>query len=210
MFAFSRCVSLILAILVIALAELAPSVSAQQEQVRTFVGEISGLENIGAKFVVIVAPDRRAAAFVGSRDDTFNQTYAKWYIGAVNGTSFVGTANDGTLFTGTLQDSTVTGTLAGGQWTGTVDQTGTAGLYRNRVSDSEVDIAIVAPDGSWVGMAFTPSGQLLRTWNSGTGVVERVANTTAIRVQPTPDSPPVEMDLITPDPGATFYSPVTS
>jgi hypothetical protein len=201
------------AILAIALVGLAPTVSAQQgqpEQVRTFVGDISGLENIGAKFVAIVAPDRRAAAFVGSRDDNFNQQYAKWYIGAVNGTSFVGTATDGTLFTGTLQGNTVTGSLGGGQWTGTLDQTGTAGLYRNRVSDNEVDIAIVAPDGSWVGMAFTPSGQLLRTWNSGTGVVERVANTTAIRVRPTPDAPPVQLDLVTPEPGATFYQPVTS
>jgi len=215
MFVWTRRVTAILAILVIALVGLAPSVSAQQqgqpEQVRTFIGDISGLENIGAKFVVIVAPDRRAAAFVGSRDDNFNQQYAKWYIGAVNGTSFVGTATDGTLFSGTLQGNTVTGNLAGGQWTGTLDQTGTAGLYRNRVSDNEVDIAIVAPDGSWVGMAFNPAnGQLLRTWNSGTGVVERVANTTRIRVQPAPGAPPVELDLITPEPGATFYQPVTS
>src|SRR5262245_32893690 len=105
MFVWTRRVTAILAILVIALVGLAPSVSAQQqgqpEQVRTFIGDISGLENIGAKFVVIVAPDRRAAAFVGSRDDNFNQQYAKWYIGAVNGTSFVGTATDGTLFSGT-------------------------------------------------------------------------------------------------------------
>ena len=94
MFAWSRRVPAIAAILAVALVGLAPSVSAQQqqgqpEQVRTFVGDINGLENIGAKFVVIVAPDRRAAAFVGSRDDSFNQSYAKWYIGAVNGNQLV-------------------------------------------------------------------------------------------------------------------------
>jgi hypothetical protein len=182
-------------------------VSAQQpsEQARTFVGNIEGLENIGARFVVIVAPDRRAVAFIGSRDDSFNQSFAKWYVGAVNGNAFVGTASDGTLLTGTLQGNTITGTLGSGQWRGDLTQTGTAGLYRNRVSDSEVDVAIVAPDGSWVGMAFNPTnGQLLRTWNSGTGVVERVANSTAIRVRPAPDAPPVQLDPVVPDPGSGF------
>jgi len=177
-----------------------------QEQVRTFVGDMAGLENIGAKFVVLVAPDRRAAAFLGSRDENFNRSYAKWYIGAVNGRHLVATASDGTLLTGTVEDGTVTGTIAAGEWTGTVDQTGTAGLYRSQVSADEVDIAIVAADGSWVGMAFSPSGQLLRTWNSGTGLVQRVANTTAVRVQPAPNAPPVQLDLIQPAPGATFYA----
>ena len=201
----------IIAVLAIVLAGSGPVVAAAQQQpaeeARTFVGTISGLENIGAMFVAIVAPDRRAAAFLGSRDDAFNQQYAKWYIGAVNGTSLVATATDGTLLTGTLQGSTVTGTLGNGQWTGTVTQTGTAGIYRARVSDSEVDVVIAAPDGSWVGMAFNPSnGQLMRTWTSGTGVVQRVANTTAIRVRPTPDAPEVQLDLLTPEPGGAFYN----
>jgi hypothetical protein len=208
-FNLSRSLSLVLAVLVVAVVGLATSVSAQQtptpEQARTFVGNIAGLESIGARFVAIVAPDNRAVAFLGSNDDNFNQTYAKWYVGAINGNSFVGTASDGTLLTGTRQGNTITGTVAGGQWTGTLTQAGTAGLYRNRVSDNEVDVAIVAPDGSWVGMAFNPANQqLLRTWNSGTGVVERVANSTAIRVRPAPDAPPVQLDPVVPDPGSGF------
>jgi hypothetical protein len=208
-FKLCRSFSLALAVLVVAGMGLAPSAGAQQtptpEQARTFVGNIAGLENIGAKFVVIVSPERRAGAFLGSQDDNFNRTYAKWYIGDVNGNSLVATAQDGTQLNLTLQGNTVTGTVAGGQLTGTVTQTGTAGLYRNRVSDTETDIAIVAPDGSWVGMAINPTnGQLLRTWNSGTGVVERVANTTAIRVQPAPGAPPVQMDPLDIDPGDAF------
>jgi hypothetical protein len=205
-----RKLGFVLAALAIVLTGLGPAVAAAQqpqEQARTFVGAIAGLENIGAMFVVIVAPDRRAAAFIGSRDDTFNQSYAKWYIGAVNPPSLVATASDGTQLTGTLQGDTVTGTLGSGQWTGTVTQTGTAGIYRARVSDSEVDVAIAAPDGSWVGMAVNPTtGQLIRTWNSGTGVAERIANTTRIRIQPAPDAAPVELDLVTPDPGGAFYN----
>ncbi len=209
MFKLCRLFSLMLAVLVAAGMALAPSVGAQQtptpEQARTFVGNIAGLENIDAKFVAIVAPDNRAVAFLGSRDDNFNRMYAKWYVGAINGNSFVGTASDGTLLTGTRQGDTITGTVAGGQWTGNLTQTGTAGLYRNRVSDTETDVAIVAPDGSWVGMAINPTnGQLIRTWNSGTGVVERVANSTAIRVQPDPDSPPVQLDPVAPNPSAGF------
>ena len=205
---WSRYIALVLAVLVFAGAPLAPRAWAQQqpeEQARTFVGNIAGLENIGARFVAIVAPDRRAVAFIGSRDDSFNQSYAKWYLGAVNGNSFVGTASDGTLLTGTLQGDTITGTLGSGQWTGNLTQTGTAGLYRNRVSADEVDVAIVAPDDSWVGMAINPTtGQIIRTWNSGTGVVERVANSTAIRVRPAPDAPPVQLDPVVPDPGSGF------
>ena len=82
----------VIAVLAIVFAGLGPGVAVAQqappEQVRTAVGNIVGLENIGAKFVAIVAPDGRAVAFLGSRDDNFNQTYAKWYIGAVNGGSF--------------------------------------------------------------------------------------------------------------------------
>jgi hypothetical protein len=199
----------LIAVVALAFAMLLPSTAAAQqgpeEQARTFVGDIAGLENIGAKFVVIVAPNRNAVAFLGSRDDDFNRANSKWYLGLVNGNSFVGTARDGTLLTGTLQGNTTTGTLAGGQWTGSLAQTGTAGLYRSRVSDTEVDVAIVAADGSWVGMAINPiTDQIIRTWNSGTGTVERVANTTAIRVRPAPDAAPVQLDLLVPQPGGAF------
>ncbi len=60
----------------------------------------------------------------------------------------VATAADGTQLTLTLQGDNVTGTVAGGQISGTVSQRGTAGLYRSRISDTETDVAIVAPDGS--------------------------------------------------------------
>jgi hypothetical protein len=198
----------VIVVMALVLTALVPSGAAaqqQEEQARTFVGDIAGLENIGAKFVVVVAPNRNAVAFLGSRDDDFNRANSKWYLGVVNGNSFVGTARDGTLLTGTLQGNTITGTLAGGQWTGSLAQTGTAGLYRTRVSDTEVDVAIVAADGSWVGMAINPiTDQIIRTWNSGTGTVERVANTTAIRVRPAPDAPPVQLDLLVPEPGGAF------
>src|SRR5690242_5128552 len=120
MFTLGRSLSLVLTVVAVAVAGLAPSVSAQQpqEQARTFVGNVAGLENIGARFVVIVSPERRAGAFLGSNDDNFNQTYAKWYIGDVNGNSLAATAQDGTQLNLTLQGNTVTGTVAGGQLSG--------------------------------------------------------------------------------------------
>ena len=63
-----RKLGFVLAALAIVLTGLGAGVAAAQqpqEQARTFVGAIAGLENIGAMFVVIVAPDRRAAAFIG-------------------------------------------------------------------------------------------------------------------------------------------------
>jgi len=203
-----------LAALVIIFTALGPAVATAQqtptpEQARTFVGNISGLENIGARFVVIVSPERRSGAFLGSNDDNFNQTYAKWYTGEVNGNTMVATAADGTQLTLTLQGDNVTGTVAGGQISGTVSQRGTAGLYRSRISDTETDVAIVAPDGSWVGMAINPTnGQLIRTWNSGTGTVERIANSTRVRVQPAPNAPPIEMDALDDAPGDAFCNNV--
>jgi hypothetical protein len=170
---------------------------AAQDEGRTFVGDIAGLENIGAKFVVVVGPERRAVAFLGSRDDDFNRGNAKWYIGNVGGNTLAAFAADGTPLVLTLQGNTVTGTLAGGQVTATLTQTGTAGLYRTSVSPTETHVAIVAPDGSWVGMAVNPvTNQIIRTWNSGTGVVERVADTTAIRVRPEPQALPQQLELV--------------
>jgi len=191
----------ILAAMALVLGTFLPSRAVAQqagpEEARTFVGDIAGLENIGAKFVVVVTPERRAVAFLGSRDDDFNRGNAKWYIGNVGGNTLVAVASDGTPLVLTLQDNAVTGSLAGGQLTATLIQSGTAGLYRTRVSPTETDVVIVAPDGSWVGMAVNPvTGQLIRTWNSGTGVVERVANTTAIRVRPTPQAPPEQLELV--------------
>jgi hypothetical protein len=188
----------VIAVVALVLGALVPSgVAAQDEQARTFVGDIAGLENIGAKFVVVVSPERRAVAFLGSRDDDFNRGNAKWYIGNVGGNTLVAVAADGTPLVLTLQGDTITGTLAGGQLTATLNRSGTAGLYRTHVSPTETQVAIVAPDGSWVGMAVNPAtGQLLRTWNSGTGVVEQVANTTAIRVRPTPTEPPVQLEFV--------------
>jgi hypothetical protein len=191
----------VLAALSVALSAALPyPVAAQpgaQEEARTFVGEIAGLENIGAKFAVVVGPEHRAVAFLGSRDEAFNRDNAKWYIGTVGGNTLAAVTSDGTPLVLTLQGDVVTGTLAGGQLTATLTQTGTAGLYRTRVSPTETHVVIVAPDGSWVGMAVNPvTGQLIRTWNSGTGVVERVANTTAIRVRPTPQAPPEQLELV--------------
>ena len=184
----------VIAALVLVLGALLPGrATAQgvQEVARTFVGDIAGLENIGAKFAVVVSPERRAVAFLGSRDDDFNRTYSKWYIGNVGGNTLVAVASDGTPLQLTLQGSnTVTGTVAGGPITATVAQAGTAGIYRTRVSDTETDVAIAAPDGSWVGMAVNPTnGQIIRNLELRTGVVERVANTTRIRVRPTPETP---------------------
>jgi hypothetical protein len=191
----------VMAAIALVLGALLPSGAAAQqeaqEEARTFVGDIAGLENIGAKFVVVISPERRAVAFLGSRDDDFNRGNAKWYIGNVGGNTLVAVASDGTPLVLTLQGDTITGTLAGGQLTATLSRTGTAGLYRTHVSPTETHVAIVAPDGSWVGMAVNPvTGQLIRTWNSGTGVVEQVANTTAIRVRPTPQAPPEQLELV--------------
>ncbi len=176
-----------------------------EQQARTYVGNIAGLENINARFVAVVAPDRqRAVVFLASNDDSFNQTYAKWYLGVVNGNAFTATSSDGTVLSGTVQNGTFTGTIAGGQLTAYETQTGTAGLYMKRVSDNEVDVAIVAPDDSWVGLAIDPTtNRVTRTWNSGTGVVERVGN--QVRIRPAPDAAPVQLQQFTGAAGTSFW-----
>src|SRR3954469_7857891 len=127
----------VIAVMALVLGALVPSGAAAQqqdeEQGRTFVGDIAGLENIGAKFVVVIGPERRAVAFLGSRDDDFNRGNAKWYIGNVGGNTLAAVASDGTPLVLTLQGNTVTGPLAGGQGTATLTQSGTAGLYRTVV-----------------------------------------------------------------------------
>ncbi len=189
-------------------ALLPSSAVAQQggeQEARTYVGNIAGLENIGARFVAVVAPDHHhAVVLLWSRDDNFNQSYAKWYLGVINGSAFTATASDGTVLAGTVRDNTFTGTIAGGQLTAYATQSGTARVYLNRVSDNEVDVAIVAPDDSWVGMAINPTTErIIRTWNSGTGVVERVRN--AIRVRPAPEAPPVQMEHFSGTAGMSFW-----
>jgi hypothetical protein len=98
----------------------------------------------------------------------------------VSGNTLQARATDGTPLSGTLQGDQVTGTLGGGSWIGYVTRSGLAGLYRAHVGD-ETHLVVVAPDGSWVGGAFSPSGQLLRTWNSGTGTIRQVADVVLAR-----------------------------
>ncbi len=189
-------------------ASPAPSAGSQtptpEEQVRTFVGNIGGLENIDAKFVAIVAPNGNAVAYLSSNDHAWNQQNSKWYVGQAGGGRLTARASDGTELTGTLQGDTVTGTLGAGQWTGYLTSSGVAGLYRARVSDNEVDLTVVAPDGSWVGSAWSPQTRtLLRTWNSGTGVAQRLPSG-QISVRPDPQSPPVTLDPVVPNEGGAF------
>jgi hypothetical protein len=192
----------------VAQAAPAPIVAGQTPtpagQVRTFVGNIGGLQNIDAKFVAIVAPNGNAVAYLSSNDHAWNQQNSKWYVGQASGGRLTARASDGTELTGTLQGDTVTGTLGGGQWTGNLTSSGTAGLYRARVSDDEVDLTVVAPDGSWVGSAWQPStGTLLRTWTSGTGTVQQLAGG-GISVSPGPQLPAVNLDPVVPDEGGSF------
>ncbi len=199
----------VIGVMALVLGALLPSSAVAQQggeqEARTYVGNIAGLENIGAKFVAVVAPDRqRAVVFLGSRDDSFNRSYAKWYLGVINGNAFAATASDGTVLSGTVQDNTFTGSVAGGQLTAYATQTGEAGLYVNRISDNEVQVAIVAPDDSWVGMSINPStGRLIGTWNSDTGIVERVGDT--VRVRPAPDAQPVQLEHFTGAAGMSFW-----
>jgi hypothetical protein len=190
-------------------ASPAPSASSQTpapgvQQARTFVGNVSGLQNIDAKFVAVVGPNGNAVAYLSSNDQAWNQQYSKWYVGQASGGRLTARASDGTELTGTLQGNTVTGTVAGGQWTGTLTSSGLAGLYRARVSDDEVDLTIVAPDGSWVGSAWSPTTRtLLRTWTSGTGVAQQLPGG-AVSVRPDPQSPAVTLDPVVPDEGGSF------
>jgi hypothetical protein len=193
---------------VVAQAAPAPIVSGQTptspEQVRTFVGNIGGLENIDAKFVAIVAPNGNAVAYLSSNDHAWNQQNSKWYVGQAGGGRLTARASDGTELTGTLQGDTVTGTLGAGQWTGYLTSSGVAGLYRARVSDNEVDLTVVAPDGSWVGSAWSPQTRtLLRTWTSGTGVAQQLSSG-QVSVRPDPQSPPVTLDPVVPNAGGSF------
>ena len=90
---------------------------APAEQVRTFVGNIGGLQNIDAKFVALVAPNGNAMAYLSSNDHAWNQQNSKWYVGQAGGGRLTARASDGTELTGTLQGDTVTAT----------DTTGAAG-----------------------------------------------------------------------------------
>src|SRR5690349_20069665 len=64
-------------------------------QVRTFVGNIGGLENIDAKFVALVAPNGNAVAYLSSNDHAWNQQNSKWYVGQAGGGRLTARASDG-------------------------------------------------------------------------------------------------------------------
>jgi hypothetical protein len=185
----------VLLLAVLCLVGFGASASAQQDEVRTFVGNIAGLENIDARFGGAIAPNGNAVAFLGSRDGNWNRQNSKWYVGRVSGNTLSARAQDGTTLTLSLQGNQITGTLGGGQWIGYLTRTGEAGLYRAQVGN-EQHFVIVGDDGSWVGLAFTlDTNQYLRTWNSNTGAVQRVSNT-LMMAREDADSSMVEMQPV--------------
>lgn len=188
----------LLAIIALSLVSLTSSVFAQdQGNGRIFVGNISGLENIDAKFAAVVADNGRAVAFVASQDPTWNAANSKWFVGEATAGTLMATANDGTSLTGSLVGDRLSGNIGGLPWVGTLAQSGVAGLYRTRFGD-EVQVAIVLSDGSWVATSWSAlTGRLLRSWNSGTGMLEQVSRYT-VRIQPEPAAPMVELSQVLP------------
>jgi hypothetical protein len=188
--------------LLLILVGLGGSAAAQDERpARVYVGNIAGLERIDAKFAAVVSADNgQAVAFLASQDPAWNAANSKWFVGQAGGGTLTARADDGTVLTGTVTGDRVQGTLGGGQWVGNLTETGMAGLYRGRFGD-EVHIAIVLPDGSWVGTAWSASTrQLLRTWNSATGRLRQVSRY-AVRLEPLEPEPEpfmVELSMVLP------------
>jgi hypothetical protein len=187
------------AVVTLILVGLPGSTAAQGErEAQVYVGNIAGLESIDAKFAAVVSVDNgQAVAFLASRDPAWNAANSKWFSGVASGGTLTARADDGTTLTGSVVGNRVEGTLGAGRWVGTLTERGVAGLYRARYGD-EVHVAIVLPDGSWVGTAWSASTrQLLNTWNSGTGRLQQIGPY-AVRLYPDPVSPPIELSMVLP------------
>jgi hypothetical protein len=153
----------VLALLLVTVAWAAPVQAQQQNTPTTHVGQINtpdGRVLVG----MVLDPDGWASVAAVSENDSWNAQHARWFRGRVINGQFTGTADDGTTMTAQRSGGTVTGQVAGQQFTITpVPGNGTAGVYRGG-NGQDIVLVIEAPDGTRIARVWDrTSGQHKRT-----------------------------------------------
>lgn len=187
----------LLLVVLVTLGSTGVGTMAAQDEVRTSIGTLSDTQNVTARFVAIIAANGRAVLYLVSDNPDWNWRYSRWFASRADGIRLFARSNDGTEATAFLWGNRLVGTLGTIGWSGTLSGRQTGGLYQSRVGD-EIHLVLVAPDNASIGTTWSTAGQLVRTWDTGAGSVERLSDA-VIRARPDGGSEYLELNRIAPD-----------
>jgi hypothetical protein len=187
----------LLLVVAVTLGSTGVGTAAAQGEVRTSIGTLSDTRNTTARFVAIIAANGRAVVYLTSDNPDWNGQFSKWFVGHSDGIRLFARSNDGTEVTAFLWGNRLVGTLGTIGWSGTLTARHTGGLYQGRSGD-EIHLVLLAPDNAWIGTTWSSTGQLVRTWDTSAGSVERLSDA-VIRARADGGSEYLELNRIAPD-----------
>jgi hypothetical protein len=187
----------LLLVVLVTLGSTGVGTVAAQDEVRTSIGTLSDTRNVTARFVAIIAANGRAVLYLVSENPDWNWQYSRWFVGQADGIRLAARSNDGTEATAFLWGNRLVGTLGSIGWSGTLTARHTGGLYQGRFGD-EIHLVLLAPDNAWIGTTWSSTGQLVRTWDTSAGSVERLSEA-VIRARAEGGSEFLDLNRIAPD-----------